>query len=263
MPLEYDIQFEIQNLKSRIRDLESGFSNMPQQIGKRFTNALVSSNWSKGNSGWRIQENGDVEFNDGTFRGTLTVGDTSGDAGTFYVEIDPATGALSHYFEGNIRTVLEDGVISFVNPSGTGGGSIYAAAAAANNLRLDVNDEIYNFLATTLSSDNGADLGTDLSRWSTIFLINSPDVSSDIRFKQNIQDLPYGLAAIVKINPIKYERDGEEHLGFSAQELKGILPEIVRGEDQLSIRPDEIIPVLVNAIKELSRKVELLEQKNG
>jgi hypothetical protein len=33
---------------------------------------LRSSNFSSGNAGWRILANGDVEFNNGTFRGTIT-----------------------------------------------------------------------------------------------------------------------------------------------------------------------------------------------
>lgn len=51
---------------------------------------IKSDNYSSGSAGWQIEGNGDVEFNDGTFRGTLEAAkfitaDTSSDR----IEIDP------------------------------------------------------------------------------------------------------------------------------------------------------------------------------
>lgn len=90
-------------------------------------------------------------------------------------------------------------------------------------------------------------------------------VTSDIRFKQNIRPLGYGLKEIERINPIVYEREGKTYLGFSAQELQKIVPEIVlerRSSNEgkhLAIKPDEIVPILLNAVKELSGMVSDLE----
>ena len=64
------------------------------------------------------------------------------------------------------------------------------------------------------------------------------------------------------MNPISFERDKKKkHLGFSAQEIQKILPEIVAGsKDKLLLRPEEIIPVLVNAIKEQDERITRLEK---
>lgn len=66
-----DIQAQITRLSRRIDDL-------PASFGFRLTDALVSPNFSSGNSGWKIDEHGNVEFNDGNFRGDIT-----GASGTF------------------------------------------------------------------------------------------------------------------------------------------------------------------------------------
>ena len=103
------------------------------------------------------------------------------------------------------------------------------------------------------------DLGSSSLRWATVFLVNSPDVSSDIRYKKNIEYVKYGLPEILELKPISYERAGK-HLGFSAQDVEKVLPEIVSSNEEYSMRPTEIIPVLVKAIQQLSEKVERLEK---
>lgn len=108
------------------------------------------------------------------------------------------------------------------------------------------------------------DLGSTLAEWRRIYLTTSPIVSSDVRFKKDIETIAYGLAEVEKLSPIKYKREDDERtqLGFSAQELKEIIPEMVLDEnDTLSITPDALLPVLVNAVKELSARVKALEEK--
>jgi len=92
---------------------------------------------------------------------------------------------------------------------------------------------------------------------------------SDMRYKKDVIALPYGLNEIMKLNPIKYHynlpkesmlsNDPDYFLGFSAQEVQGIIPEAVHekiAEDSenmkgmLAITMNELIPVTVQAIKE-------------
>lgn len=53
---------------------------------------LRSSNFSSGNSGWRIRANGDVEFNNGTFRGVITA--ASGTIGGTTISSIALTGGI-------------------------------------------------------------------------------------------------------------------------------------------------------------------------
>jgi hypothetical protein len=58
---------------------------------------------------------------------------------------------------------------------------------------------------------------------------------------------------------------GKEDLGVIAQEVQKELPFLVteNGEGHLSVKYQSLIPLMLEAIKELANKVEELEKKNG
>jgi hypothetical protein len=98
---------------------------------------------------------------------------------------------------------------------------------------------------------------------------------SDIRYKKNIQTIDGALNKVLKLNGKAYEFKTDEfknknfnkgsNLGFIAQELKEIIPEAVNIDSNgyQSINYDEIIPVLVEAIKELNFQVGTLKNKTN
>ena len=116
--------------------------------------------------------------------------------------------------------------------------------------------------------------GNNSSTWST---------TSDRRLKKNIVDNTVGLDAITSIRVRNFEyRLPEEvdaelkptdsieksgvQLGVIAQELQQVLPDCVKTESTgvMSVDPDNLTWYMVNAIKELSAKVQALEaQING
>lgn len=110
-------------------------------------------------------------------------------------------------------------------------------------------------------------LGSSGSRFNNLYLVNSPDVSSDIRLKENIIDLPYGLETLKKINVYQYNLKSDPsriHYGVIAQQLKEIgLDHIVAGsdEDGYGVAYTELIPILIKSIKELEARVAELEAK--
>tara|TARA_Y100000004_G_C8665319_1_gene306966 strand:- start:141 stop:569 length:429 start_codon:yes stop_codon:yes gene_type:complete len=61
-----------------------------------------------------------------------------------------------------------------------------------------------------------------------------------------------------------------DHVGLIAQDVEKVLPEVIRqspigkneGEDYKTIWYDKLVPLLVEAIKELSDKVDRLEEQN-
>ena len=71
-------ELTLENLQQQIIQLKRMIEEIPAGTGKRFTDSTVSPNFSSGNSGWRIGENGDVEFNSGLFRGTLSASNIIG-----------------------------------------------------------------------------------------------------------------------------------------------------------------------------------------
>lgn len=124
---------------------------------------------------------------------------------------------------------------------------------------------------------------------------------SDARIKKDVRSLGDGLEVLKKLRPVTYQYNpkktpvglGDQNLGtrigFIAQEVEEVLPEAVRdvpvpydpegvfkktvdgeevvirkedfGETIKTIQSEQIIPVLVKAIQELSARVEALEAK--
>ena len=98
-------------------------------------------------------------------------------------------------------------------------------------------------------------------------------VVSDARDKTNIQDVPHGLDFVKQLKPVSYqfkksrENDtphGNKRYGFLAQDildLEGENPVIIDNEkpDKLKYQGESLVPVLVNAIKELSAQVTALQ----
>ncbi len=96
--------------------------------------------------------------------------------------------------------------------------------------------------------------------------------SSDERLKENIQPIQNALTKIEAISGNTYDwKEGFENihshkgndLGVIAQEVQSILPEIVteRETGYLAVDYIKLVPVLIEAIKELSAKIKLLENK--
>ena len=96
--------------------------------------------------------------------------------------------------------------------------------------------------------------------------------SSDIRFKENIQPIQNALAKINQIGGYEFDWNAEnknEHgyeghdLGVIAQEIEAIAPELVQTRENgyKAVKYDKLVSVLIQAIKELSQKINDLENK--
>ena len=98
---------------------------------------------------------------------------------------------------------------------------------------------------------------------------------SDRRIKENIVDLDKGLDCVMAMKPRRFNfndlHGGLEDIGFIAQEMQSILPEVVDGNESdyrvvdgkeegiMGLSQQKIVPVLVKAIQELSDKITALE----
>lgn len=81
--------------------------------------------------------------------------------------------------------------------------------------------------------------------------------NSDKRLKKNIKEIKYGLKDILRLNPISFDwkNSDEESIGFIAQEMREIIPEIVveKKDGVLAIEYDKLVAVLVKSIQELNK----------
>jgi hypothetical protein len=96
--------------------------------------------------------------------------------------------------------------------------------------------------------------------------------SSDIRLKENIHPILHALEKVKSISGNTYNWKAgfdEIHshkgndIGVIAQEIEAVLPQIVTNRDNgyKAVQYEKIIPLLVEAIKELSAKIDRLENK--
>jgi hypothetical protein len=96
---------------------------------------------------------------------------------------------------------------------------------------------------------------------------------SDARTKEDITDVVDALATVTALQGRYFRRIGhlEHEYGFIAQEVQQVLPEAVRvfqpanpesgTEELLGVQSEQIIPFLVEAIKTLQARIEVLEAR--
>jgi hypothetical protein len=86
---------------------------------------------------------------------------------------------------------------------------------------------------------------------------------SDYNLKDDIFDIKYGLNDILKLQPVEYtyKSNGSKQLGFIAQDIGTILPEVASFEESMSVNYQAIIPILTKAIQEQQALIKALEQR--
>jgi len=148
----------------------------------------------------------------------------------------------------------------------------FTGGDAPSNEKFRINSSGFVMTAKVASdivpaTSNSYDLGSSSYRWKTIYSNNLLNVS-DARLKTNIRRLNYGLSTILKLRPVQYNwknsDEKETKIGFLAQDLKSVIPEVVAGDETketLAVNYIELIPVLVNAIKEQQKEIEELKQE--
>ena len=99
--------------------------------------------------------------------------------------------------------------------------------------------------------------------------------ASDERLKTNIKSLENALDKVLSLSGFTYNFNevgqslgfGTEtlHVGVSAQQVQAVLPEAVvpapASDEYLTVKYEKLVPLLIEAIKELSQKVSDLENK--
>lgn len=101
----------------------------------------------------------------------------------------------------------------------------------------------------------------------------SSTIGSDRRLKKNIADIKYGLNDVLKLRGVEFDwnrkdYDKKHDVGFIAQEVREVIPELVKRVNGLNNKDSfltvdyaKLVPVLVESIKEL--KQEIKDLKNG
>jgi len=101
----------------------------------------------------------------------------------------------------------------------------------------------------------------------------SSTVASDKRLKTNIKKIEYGLKDVLQLRGVEFDwkekRNGKHDIGFIAQEVQEIIPEVINEipdlQDEtnkyLGVDYSKIVPLLVESIKEQQQQIEDLRNE--
>lgn len=114
------------------------------------------------------------------------------------------------------------------------------------------------------------DLGSPSYRWQTVWTVSGTMTTSDGRLKKGVTNLRYGLRELMQLRPVSFEwkdnSDGQQHLGFIAQETEKIIPEAVaraaNPDTPLGMNYSTLIPVVIKAIQEQQNTLTTLKNDN-
>ncbi|NQY38408.1 MAG: tail fiber domain-containing protein, partial [Alteromonadaceae bacterium] len=120
--------------------------------------------------------------------------------------------------------------------------------------------------STMFLSLSGGSLSGNLEVTGTITATADITAFSDLRLKSNIENITNALNKVGQLNGVTFTRsdlnDGKRYTGVIAQEVQKVLPEAVKTEnDLLSVAYGNMVGLLVESIKELSVKVNTLQNE--
>lgn len=269
----------------------------PQSLSSGYiTNDIQSANFATGVSGWRIRVNGQAEFQSltglslsgvtingasiigGTISGTTITGGTfktnsslpSSGSG---IIIDGSGGTFTVYNSGNTTLQISPTTISFATLLGVStaqfssvSSNLFQIAIAGSSTTYDLNTSYFG------PSLNNPDLGTnDALTWNNVYSKHALVIPSDLRLKKNVKYIKSGVDEVCKLKPVFYSLKGDDQIsmGLIAQDVKeSDLPEeiknsmvLTRKDGMYSMEYNAIIPLLINAVKDLKTQVDNLSRQ--
>lgn len=193
--------------------------------------------------------------------------------GTNRIEYVAANGFLNLVTTGNIAISSRNFSLTAVGASGnvlTSNGTTWISQAPG----ISVTDEL-NSLSTyyvTLSSVSSGTASTaNISTTKLYYTPNTGTLSatnfntlSDINYKKDIEPIKDALSKVDSIVGVTFSwaDNGQKSMGVLAQNVETIAPELVTDNNgRKSVNYDGLIGLLIEAVKELKNKIEILEKK--
>jgi len=173
--------------------------------------------------------------------------------------------AAAQYF----RVFRADGEIAL----GTGGISTGLHISADSGSSISLGD------GQQIDIAGGTDIGTTISSATDIYgnythtiQVNYTGGTSDERLKENIQPLKGAAEKVAALRAVEFdwadekerERTGNvRDFGFLAQEVEKVIPELVRerNDGMKTVNYGGVVPLLLDVIQDLTKRIELLESK--
>jgi len=197
-----------------------------------------------------------------TANGTVTIPATYGGfwivanntTGAFTLNVKTTSGTnLVQVQQGYYTLVYSDGTNCYEAVSqkfNTTGGTITGNLALSGSLNIGSGNLTYT-------------AGGQLYVTGTIYATGNITAFSDERLKKNVSNIDNSLELVKQMRGVRFEdKDGEKYVGVIAQEMQSVVPEVVIKHDDsgyYSVAYQNLVGVLINAVKELTDRFEKLE----
>jgi hypothetical protein len=131
----------------------------------------------------------------------------------------------------------------------------------------DISSNVTNYLlfsnVTTGDITSASVSSTKLSFNPSTGILSATEFNSlsDARVKSNIVTIDNALDKVESMRGVYFDINGKHSVGVIAQEIEAVLPEVVDTNEYKTVAYGNIVGVLIEAIKELRKRVEELEDK--
>jgi hypothetical protein len=199
---------------------------------------------------------------------TVTVSGALGVSGetTLSTHLNMPDSAIIKLGTGDDLQIQHDGSNSVIKDNGTGNllllsNSVQIMNTAATESMLvahaDDRVDLYYNNAIKLATASG---GVNVT--GTLTATTEVTVSSDVRFKSNIETIDSALDKVKAMRGVYFDKKDKRSVGVIAQEMQEVVPEVVVTDDtedkHLSVAYGNLVGVLIEAVKELSEEVSVL-----
>jgi hypothetical protein len=248
---------------------------------------------------WNVPVNSDLDVIDQAFGGTTSINVTavSGTISLSASQYRSLVLAFSGTLTANVTYQVPAGVggqwilsnaatgaFTITISSGGGGATVNAASGVSRTVYSDgTNIKYADNIVTTAGSNTqviynsaGALSGSaNLTFNGTTLTANTLDVTntivaggditaySDAALKENISTIYGALDLVQRMRGVRFTRkiDGRPSVGVIAQEMENVVPEVVHDDasGMKSVAYQNLVGVLIEAVKELTRRVAVLE----
>jgi hypothetical protein len=170
---------------------------------------------------------------------------------------------------GNNNTIIGSAISSL--PAGLTGHAIIGNGTKRHFVGFD-DGNVFLGAGTSIPTNTGEKLKVDNGTTQGTYTTAGWAHSSDARLKDNVQPIGNPMELISKLNGVYYNwktnKEAGRQLGFIAQDVKNVVPEVVVGKEgelekgeTLGMVYQNLVPVLVEAMKELKKENNELKER--